>query len=150
MADLAALLAYGLHSGVAWLSRSLHPRTPGNNAWRPYTSAEVRQQLAATVASDDSRSQAVLAAAADVSIWMRLLSANAQREDQLGLAATRLPSALFWLRQGVSAETIGRRLSPFGEACYGNRAIDAACALIAARLNGAALPEEHWTIRFDR
>jgi hypothetical protein len=71
---------------------------------------------------------------------MRLLPENASRENCLGLAAARLPSVVFWFQRGASAEDIGRRLTPFGEACYGNRAIDAACALIAERLNRVRLP----------
>jgi hypothetical protein len=74
---------------------------------------------------------------------MRLLPTDAAREHNLGLAAGRLPSVVFWYRTGLSAETIGRRLTPLGDSCYGNRAIDAACALIAALLNSSRAPGGH-------
>jgi len=77
----------------------------------------------------------VHAAAAEVGPWMRLLPNDAGLEHRLGLAASRLPSVVFWYRQGLSPEEIGRRLTPFGCGCYGDRAIAAACALIATLLN---------------
>jgi len=78
---------------------------------------------------------AVHAAAAEVGAWTHLLPSTARSENQLGLAASRLPAVVFWYRQGLSSYEIGRRLTPFGEASYGDRAIDAACALIARLLN---------------
>jgi hypothetical protein len=79
----------------------------------------------------------VQVAAAQVGNWMQLLPTDAAREHNLGLAAGRLPSVVFWFRAGLSAEQIGRRLTPLGESCYGDRAINAACALIAALLNSS-------------
>jgi len=78
---------------------------------------------------------AVHAAAAEVGAWTHLLPSTARSEKELGLAASRLPAVVFWYRQGLSSYEIGRRLTPFGEASYGDRAIDAACALIARLLN---------------
>jgi hypothetical protein len=66
---------------------------------------------------------------------MGLLSNDATREHRLGRVAHQLPSVVFWHGRGLSAEEIGRCLTPFGEQCYGNRAIDAACTAIAALLN---------------
>jgi hypothetical protein len=101
----------------------------------PYSPREVRTRLRDRTVRDDPRTAAVQAAAAEVGAWMRLLPPDATREHRLGLAAGRLPTVVFWYRQGLSAEEIGRRLTPFGERCYGDRAIDAACTLIAALLN---------------
>ncbi len=85
----------------------------------------------------------VHAAAAEIGAWMRLLPNDAYREHRLGLAASRLPSVVFWHRQGLSAEVIGQRLTPFGERCYGDRAIDAACGVIAALLNDGPNARAH-------
>jgi hypothetical protein len=151
MADLTSLLAHGLQLGLRFVSHSLRARpvalvgapAPCCQS-QPYTACEVRRRLQPeSDAVDEQRSQAVLTAAGDVGGWMRLLPENASRENCLGLAAARLPSVVFWFQHGASAEDIGRRLSPFGESCYGNRAIDAACALIADRLNGVRLSEEN-------
>src|SRR5438552_8917533 len=73
----------------------------------------------------DPRTAAVHAAAAEVGAWMRSLPGDAAREHRLGLAATRLPSVVFWYRQGLSSEEIGRRLTPFGCSSYGDRATTA-------------------------
>jgi hypothetical protein len=104
----------------------------------PYSAREVRARLREDAAPIDSRTAAVHAAAARTGAWTRLLPKDASRESRLGLAASRLPTVVFWYRQGISAEEIGRRLTPFGEGCYGERAIDSACALIADLLNGKA------------
>ena len=58
----------------------------------------------------------------------------------LGRTATRLPTVVFWYRQGVSLADIGRRLSPFGGAWDANRALDAATSLIADVLNSGQIP----------
>jgi hypothetical protein len=100
-----------------------------------YSSKEVRLRLQ-TGGLGGPRTTAVQSAAAQVGGWMGLLPSDASREHNLGLAAARLPSVVFWFREGLSAEQIGRRLTPLGESCYGDRAIDAACSLIAALLNG--------------
>jgi hypothetical protein len=114
-----------------------------------FTSVEVRARLRQPTPSEDPRTAAVHAAAGEVGQWMRMLPRDASREHRLGRSAARLPSVLFWYREGLSAEEIGRRLTPFGESCYGDRAVDAACALIAALLNGdrVAVPkrsEDNW------
>ncbi len=110
--------------------------------WHParYGSHEVRLRLRPGSSLSGSRTVAVQAAAAEVGAWMRLLPRDAAREHRLGLAAGRLPSVVFWYREGLSAEEIGRRLTPLGESCYGDRAIDAACTLIAALLNSSQVP----------
>ena len=100
-----------------------------------YSPHEVRERLLANVRDGDRRTAAVHTAAADVGAWMRLLAKDATREHRLGRAAHRLPSVVFWYAQGVSTEEIGRRLTPFGEQCYGERAVDAACTAIAVLLN---------------
>ena len=102
-----------------------------------YSADEVRARLRAP-AEDDPRTRAVHEAAANIGAWTHLLPKDAGREARLSLAAARLPSVVFWYRQGLTAEEIGRRLAPFGERVYGERAIDAACALIAAHLNHRA------------
>jgi hypothetical protein len=101
----------------------------------PYSPREVRARLLDEMSQGDPRTVAVHAAAAEVGAWMRLLPSDAAREHRLGLAASRLPSVVFWHRQGLSSEEIGRRLTPFGCSCYGDRAINAACGLIAGLLN---------------
>lgn len=118
---------------------------PGSVCAKPlfsqrYSAREVRARLHDDNSQSDSRTAAVHAAAAEASAWMRLLPNDASREHRLGLAANRLPSVVFWYCQGVSPEDIGRRLTPFGEKSYADRAIDAACMLIAALLN--ARPSE--------
>jgi hypothetical protein len=100
-----------------------------------YSSKEVRLRLQARDPLGGPRTAAVQAAAAQVGGWMRLLPSDAGREHNLGLAAGRLPTVVFWFCEGLSPEQIGRRLTPLGESCYGDRAIDAACTLIAALLN---------------
>ena len=102
----------------------------------PYSPQEVRTRLLDEMSHGDPRTAAVHAAAAEVGAWMRLLPGDAAREHRLGLAATRLPTVVFWYRQGLSSEEIGRRLTPFGCSSYGDRAINAACTLIALLLNG--------------
>jgi hypothetical protein len=103
-----------------------------------YTSAEVRQRLQVDRA-DDPRTAAVHAAAARVGAWSSLLSPDAAAD--LGRAAYRLPTVVYWYRQGVSAGEIGRRLSPLGGAWDANRALDAATTLIAQALNRGVVAE---------
>ena len=54
---------------------------------------------------------------------------------ELGRAATRLPTVVYWYRQGISAHEIGRRLSPFGGTWDAEHALAVAAALIAYVLN---------------
>jgi hypothetical protein len=100
-----------------------------------YTPDEVRLRLRLDASDGSPRTKAVHAAAANVGAWTQLLPKDASREAQLSLAAARLPSVVFWYRQGLTADEIGRRLAPFGEGIYGERAIYAACSLIASLLN---------------
>jgi hypothetical protein len=74
----------------------------------PYSHREVRARLLDEMSQADPRTAAVYAAAAEVGAWMRLLPGDAAREHRLGLAASRLPSVVFWYRQGLSSEEIGR------------------------------------------
>ncbi len=97
-----------------------------------YTVQEVRQRLQVDSAQDD-RTLAVHAMASRTTRWSCLLRDKVALD--LGRAANRLPSIVFWYRQGVTAEEIGRRLSPFGGSWDANRALDAAAALIAEALN---------------
>ena len=115
----------------------------GLRSSQPYSPREVRARLLEDRALGDPRTVAVHAAAAEVGAWMRRLPNDACREHRLGLAASRLPSVVFWHRQGLSAEVIGQRLTPFGESCYGDRAIDAACEVIAALLNDGPNARAH-------
>ncbi len=112
---------------IAWLSlpRLLRVR-------KQYTAAEVLQRLQVDRA-DDPRTAAVHAAAGQIGVWPNLLSERVATE--LGRSAQRLPSIVYWYRQGVSPCEIGRRLSPMGGAWDANRALDAAAALIAQALN---------------
>jgi hypothetical protein len=89
--------------------------------------------------ADEPRTAAVHAAAARVGIWSSLLSARAAID--LGRAADRLPSVVYWYRQGLSPCDIGRRLSYFGGAWDADRALDTAAQLIAEALNRGGLAE---------
>jgi hypothetical protein len=97
-----------------------------------YTAAEVLQRLQVDRA-DDPRTAAVHAAAAQIGVWSSLLSERVAYE--LGRSAQRLPTVVYWYRQGVSPCEIGRRLSPLGGAWDANRALNEAAALIAQALN---------------
>jgi hypothetical protein len=101
-----------------------------------YTAQEVRQRLQADLRDGDSRTAAVYAAAAMTAVWSSLLPERLAFD--LGRAANRLPSVVFWYRQGLSPQEIGRRLSPFGTAWDAERALDAAASLIAQALNRGA------------
>jgi hypothetical protein len=121
---------------LASKQRRSWPRLLG--ARNHYTPAEVRQRLQVDRA-DDPRTAAVHAAAARVGVWSSLLSPRAAAD--LGRAADRLPTVVYWYRQGVSACEIGRRLSPFGGAWDANRAVDTAATLIAQALNRGVVAE---------
>jgi hypothetical protein len=100
-----------------------------------YSPEEVRLRLQQEELSDP-RTAAVHAAAARTGLWSSL--ASDQVAAELGRAATRLPSVVYWYRQGVSAHEIGRRLSPFGGAWDADHALAVAAALIAYVLNQGA------------
>jgi hypothetical protein len=88
---------------------------------------------------DDPRTAAVHSAAAHTAIWSGRLSRRLASE--LGRTANRLPTIVYWYRQGVPAHEIGRRLSPFGSAWDANRAVEVASALIADVLNRGEVPD---------
>jgi hypothetical protein len=114
-------------SSISWPSL---PRLLG--ARKHYTAAEVLRRLQVD-RPDDPRTAAVHAAAGQIGVWSNLLSERMVSE--LGRSAQRLPTIVFWYRQGVAPCEIGRRLSPMGGAWDANRALDAAAALIAQALN---------------
>lgn len=101
-----------------------------------FTPEEVRRCLRVDV-PQDRRTAAVHAAAAQTAIWSSRLPRDVAAD--LGRAGTRLPTVVYWYRQGLPAHEIGRRLSPFGDAWDGNRALDVAAALIADALNRGLL-----------
>jgi len=105
---------------------------------RKYTSEEVRLRLQADWKGDE-RTAAVHAAAARTSIWSSRLPDSLA--FNLGRSANRLPTVVFWHRQGISPQDIGRRLSPFGTEWDADRALDAAASLIAEVLNGGETAE---------
>lgn len=99
-----------------------------------FTAAEVRQRLGLDDEEmDDPRSAAVHAAASRTGLWQAALDERSAVE--LGRAAQCLPLIVFWYRQGVPLDEIGRRVSPFGGAWDADHALDIACDLIAQRLN---------------
>jgi hypothetical protein len=104
---------------------------------RAISAAEVRRALRSTC-EHDPRAAAIHAAAAQTGAWCALLSEQAARE--LGPAAYRLPTVVYWYQHGLSPEAIGRQLMPLGAAWDGERAIDAACRLIARVANRATWP----------
>src|SRR3954470_665616 len=101
-------------------------------AHRNYTSREVRQRLQID-RPDDPRTAAVHMAASQIGVWSSLLSQRAALE--LGRAANRLPTIVYWYRQGLTPGEIGRRLSPLGGAWDADRALDTAAMPIAQALN---------------
>lgn len=99
---------------------------------RTYTPEEVRLRLQL----DDTghpRTAAVHAAAAHCSLWSTLLSEKVALD--LGRSAARLPTIVYWYRQGIPPHEIGRRLSRFGGAWDADRAFGIASELIARALN---------------
>ena len=124
------------HRSSSSTSRALLPRLLSRH--RTFTAQEVRHRLGLTQA-DDPRTAAVHAAAARTSLWSGRLPDRLAFE--LGATASRLPSVVYWHRQGLSPHDIGRRLSPFGGAWDAERALDIAAALIAEALNGGARAE---------
>ena len=114
---------------------SSKPRLPLLRLLAPrntYTAREVRQRLLTDV-DDSPRTAQVHAAAERTGVWASALSDSLALD--LGRAGTRLPTIVFWYRQGVPACEIGRRLSPFGSAWDADRALDVAATLIAQALN---------------
>ena len=120
-ADAAALLP-------GWLRRP----PPGRARARAYTAEEVLQRLR-SIDSDDPRTAAVQSAVSQTAAWPALLPESTARD--LGPAASRLPTVVFWYGRGADFADIGRRLSPLGGAWDGQRAVVAACRLVAQLLN---------------
>ena len=81
------------------------------------------------------RTALVHAAAARCGVWITLLPEKVAFD--LGRSAARLPTVIFWYRQGIPSSEIGRRLSHFGGAWDAERAIGVAAELIARTLNEA-------------
>jgi hypothetical protein len=100
---------------------------------KSFTPEEVRRRLQVDDMAHDERTQAVHVAAARTGVWSGQLPDRLAFE--LGRSAHRLPSVVYWYRQGLSPRDIGRRLSPFGSDWDANRALDAAASLIAQSLN---------------
>jgi hypothetical protein len=99
---------------------------------RTYTPEEVRLRLQL----DDTghpRTAAVHAAAAHCGLWSTLLTEKVAFD--LGRSAARLPTIVYWYRQGIPPHEIGRRLSRFGGAWDAERAFGVAAELIARTLN---------------
>jgi hypothetical protein len=97
-----------------------------------YTPEEVRRRLQL----DDMvhpRTAAVHAAAAHCGRWSALLPEKVAID--LGRSAARLPTVVYWYRQGIPPHEIGRRLSRFGGAWDADRAFGVAAELIARALN---------------
>ena len=115
---------------IASKSLALLPRLLSRST--TYTPEEVRLRLGDERA-DDPRTAAVHAIAAQTGVWTGRM-AHHQAHD-LGRAAGRLPSVVFWYCQGVSLEEIGQRLSPLGGPWDAERALNVATALIAETLN---------------
>jgi hypothetical protein len=99
---------------------------------RTYTPEEVRLRLQLDE-TGHPRTAAVHAAAAQCGIWSSLLTEKVAFD--LGRSAARLPTVVYWYRQGVPPHEIGRRLSRFGGAWDADRAIGVASELIARALN---------------
>jgi hypothetical protein len=107
------------------LPRLLAPRSN-------FTAEEVRQRLRVD-RPEDERTAAVHAVAAQTGLWSGRVPDRLAFD--LGRAASRLPTVVYWYRQGVPLHEIGRRPSPFGGASEATRALDAAAWLIARTLN---------------
>jgi hypothetical protein len=105
---------------------------------RKYSAEEVRFRLQVDWEHDE-RTAAVHAAAARTSVWSSRLPDRVALD--LGRSATRLPTVVYWHRQGISPYEIGRRLSPFGTEWDADRALAAASGLIAEVLNQGALAD---------
>ena len=104
-----------------------------------YTPEEVRERLQVDMLDGDLRTVAVHAAASMTAVWSAGLPDRVAFD--LGRNATRLPTVVYWYRQGLSVHEIGRRLSPFGTAWDAERALNAAARLIAEALNRGAVTQ---------
>ena len=113
---LRRLLPFGRHG---WLIR-----TPG------FTSREVRQLLRAI--PDDARGLAVARCASRVDVW---LPPEPHLVHCPHHAWAHLPRIVFWYTRGDSIEVIAMRIGALGPAWGTERALEIACARIAACLN---------------
>jgi hypothetical protein len=123
-----------MHQSPSHISSKLRrsvPRLLGSRR-KSFTSEEVRQRLQVDAAADE-RTAMVHAAAAQTGIWSSHVSDRLAFD--LGRTASRLPTVVYWFRQGIPSHEIGRRLSAFGGAWDADRALDAAAGLIAQALN---------------
>jgi hypothetical protein len=127
------------HSGSQTSSKLRLPLPRLLATRKHYTAEEVRDRLQIDCLSSDLRTCAVHAAAAMTAIWSS--DVPDRMAFDLGRAANRLPTVVFWYRQGLSAQEIGRRLSPFGTAWDADRALNAAATLIAEALNRGDVAE---------
>jgi len=124
------------HSPTSSKSRMSLPRLLAQR--KSFSPEEVRQRLRADL-SADPRTRAVHAAAARTAVWSSRLPDRVAFD--LGRAAHRLPTVVFWYCQGVPELEIGRRLSPFGGEWDAERALMVAATLIANALNGGEFAE---------
>lgn len=105
-----------------------------------YTADEVAVALSPVLSEglESDRKETILACAACPSEWLSYLDERAAWE--LGRAADKLPSLVFWRRVGLPMEEMGRRLNLLGGAWHADRALAAAERCIAARLNDRGRP----------
>lgn len=100
-----------------------------------YTAGDVRRLLDPGAPACADERAAVLEIAALPSVWLGELSS--QQALALGRLAQRLPTIIYLYASGASPETISRRVGSW--TMWGvERALDAACACMAARLNRQA------------
>jgi hypothetical protein len=103
-----------------------------------FSPEEVRLRLRSDQ-PDEPRTKAVHEAAARTGLWSARLSERMAAD--LGRAGRCLPSIVFWYRQGISADEIGARVSPFGGGWDAERALTVAATLIAEVLNSSGFLE---------
>lgn len=132
---IAPMVTESLREGLRGMLRGL----PGPTNSDAYTPEEVRARLRLDPLSDP-RTAAVHDAAGRTGEWTALLPTSVAQD--LGRTASRLPAIVFWYRCGLPVAEIGRRLSPFGGAWDGDRAIAAAADLVAEFLNCRRPAEE--------
>lgn len=99
------------------------------HATQPYTPEEVTRLLAPTTATPDERRQAVLAIAAEPSLWLGHLTAR-----DGGRLARRLTAIVQLHTMGASSEAILKRLGGLGTWSI-RHALHIASSCIARRLN---------------
>ena len=129
--------------GRLGLRAALSPFFTGGTAAR-YTARDVRSLLGLPQSTLDARREAVLQVAAFPSSWTGRL--DKQRAWELGRLADRLPTIVSRYAAGTPLDEIGRT-----ERCLATstveRALDAACACIAAQLNARPTADARLTAR---